>query len=630
MPRRRAIVPLLALALLVGASEAGRAAKEAPAVRVLFVGPGSGPDALVSAEARFGLESAGGAALPAPLDDAPRVELDVAALPEPGKPLAEAVKAWRKAGPALVVAWLPDGRTPEFEEALSKAKLPLLVLSPEPTRPSLDPARGVFWAGGVPPLDEAQQALDYALMPLGSRRPAILHDGGARGAQAAAAAAFFAHTLQTPGAPTEVGPAFDAAAVAGLAATQTDAVVYFGGPEGANRLLRALAEAHSELPVLLGQGLASPAVPAFADGSAARAWSLEPAWFDDQGLQGAAERAPLDAAAAAAGRRTYGATVRAHRAMLWLRRALRDAEDPSPRRLVPALRAVARPAAAGKPVFSDDGHATLARCALWRAPAVEGRAACSEVPETRSPMRAVPTIGCYTTSRFRWEPGTFHVWVHYAEGAKRTIDQDLLAIGLSTGGYEEALEDRILDDLRGRVISRLNRLFLRNPDGSAVPGVSYAVSFSPDPPPDDARPGRRFEVIIGGDHPSAGGEAYGTTAAVYSTFIQRTMYVERKLDPPVSAADRPHMTGAYRWDTSAPDNIRNGLVRALLDGFSQALALTAAHEIGHLTGCGHDTESPRSIMNVVEGGGLDFDWAEWTPGHAATIERRFGRVPAAR
>ena len=87
------------------------------------------------------------------------------------------------------------------------------------------------------------------------------------------------------------------------------------------------------------------------------------------------------------------------------------------------------------------------------------------------------------------------------------------------------------------------------------------------------------------------------------------------------------MAGGYVWDTSAEENIRNGMVRSLVDGFSQAMALTGAHEIGHLAGCGHDTDIPRSIMNVQEGAGLEFDWAEWAPDHVKILEKRVKRVP---
>ena len=64
------------------------------------------------------------------------------------------------------------------------------------------------------------------------------------------------------------------------------------------------------------------------------------------------------------------------------------------------------------------------------------------------------------------------------------------------------------------------------------------------------------------------------------------------------------------------------------DGAIRIAQGATAHEVGHLCGLGHDTESPRSLMNVVEAVGLDFDWAEWIPSHAKTVESFLGREPA--
>lgn len=626
---RAAALSLLAVPLLAAPAPPA-AAKDAEPVRIRFVAPESGADAAIAEEAlfgaRIGIEKGrpGDAALPFP------VVLEPTPLPADAAAAAKAWKAWRKDS-ALVLAWLPDGRVGDWEAEAARAKLPLVVLSPEPTTPVLDPKRGVFWAGGAPPQDEALQAMDYALQPLGMRRP-LLVTGGRRGAAVAGHCAFFHHVSQTLTDPVEVG----ALQVASFAGTTSegghDGIVYLGDPGGAERLLAALREAGSELPVLLSTGTASAAVPSFLAGRAETAWAMEPSWFEDRTHLGREDRYALEDAARAAGRRVLPAMVRGQRVGIWVRQALAAAGTHEARELVPALRTIGRPGAAEKPVFEPWGHVSLARFALWRSAPVEVEKlpACHERPETRVPISGVPHVGFFSASRYRWEPGTAHVWVHWAHGESRTIDEDLFAIGLNTQGYEEDLEQRVLDDLMGRVLSKLNRLFLRNPDGTAIPGVSYNISFSTEPPDDDVKRGPKWEVIIGGDDPAAGGRAFGNIALVFSTFIRRTMYVQHKLEPPLSTADRPHMAGGYVWDTSADDNIRNGMVRSLVDGFSQAMALTGAHELGHLAGCGHDTDLPRSIMNVQEGAGLEFEWAEWAPVHVQILEKRLKRVADAR
>ncbi len=602
------------------------AAKDAPPVLVRFVAPAEGADAVIAHEALFGARVALAKGRPGDQPLPFEVALEQEPLPASGKATLAALKKWRK-GTALVVAWLPAGRAQEWERAAAKAKVPLLVISPEPLTPSLDASRAVFWAGGAAAQDEALQALDYALTPLGMRRPLLVTDT-AWGASVAGHTEFFHHVDQTPLGPTPLGAFVAAEHVGDTSEDGADGIVFFGSPAGAERLLSSLAKAGSELPVLLSTGTVSAAVPTFLAGEAKNAWAMEPNWFEDRTRTGAEDRYALGDAAEEAGRRVLPAMTRGHRVFLWVREALAAAGGGSAKQLVPALRALDRPGAAGKPVFEPWGHASLARFTLWRSEAVENMPACHERPATRVPIAGVPHVGFFSAQKYAWVPGTFHVYVRFTEGAKRTIEQDLLAIGLSTKGYEEDLEQRILDDLLGRVLSKLNRLFLRNPDGSGIPGVSYAISFSPQPPPDAAKGGRKWDVLIGGDDPVAGGRASGSTAKVFSTFIRRTMYVQHKLEPPLSAADRPHMTGTYVWDTSADANIRDGMVSSLVDGFSQAMALTGAHELGHLGGCGHDTVMPRSIMNVAEGAGLEFAWAEWAPDHVKLLEKRLKRVPA--
>ena len=58
--------------------------------------------------------------------------------------------------------------------------------------------------------------------------------------------------------------------------------------------------------------------------------------------------------------------------------------------------------------------------------------------------------------------------IGWGEGEERTIERDIAALGLDPGEYEIGFRQQILDDMLGRTISRLNRLYLRNADGSAM------------------------------------------------------------------------------------------------------------------------------------------------------------------
>lgn len=597
--------------------DAACAAQKEPVVA--FLAPAGGSGALCADEISIGLR----AALTGAAAGFERVEL--------GDDPARSFKDLAKSKPAVVVAWAPDGLTVAVEQAAEKARLPLVLVSPEPSTIDLDPKRAVFWTGGMRAELAAPQLMDFLFQPAGSRDPTLLHDGSARGRRTIELCAAFHHMEQRPKAPHVVEPAFDAAAAKALAGTGTDGILYCGGPEGAQRLLDGLAAAGVELPVVLGQGLVTRALPRFVVGEAANTWALDMVQHEDAESLGADAKLALEAALGADGGPVLPNHVRGYRTGMAVREALAAAEDASPKRLVPALRALARKSAVGKPVFDAWGHMSLVRLVAWRSPkSPRDEPPCRRLRPTELPMQGMPQIGFHTASRYSWEPDTQYVHVTFGEGAKRTIEKDLELLGLATGGYEADLEKRILDDLLGRAISRLNLLFLRNPDGTSIPGVSFAISFGTEPPDKRIKASKVWTMEIAGDDEVAGGRASGSTAWVFSTYLRRTMYQERALKPPLAAGDRPYLVGTYKWGTAVEQNLRDGALRALVDGYSQAMALTGAHELGHLAGCGHDTASPRSIMNVAEGADLDFDFAEWIPAHVEVLEGRLGRVPAKR
>ena len=619
--RRAASLAMVALFALAASGPAAAEPKDKDeAVAVSFVAPADGPDAAVADEFALGIETA----FAASPDPKPVLRRD--ALPAAGK-MAEAAAAWKKADAVAVLAWVPDVRTREIEEAATRAQRPVIVLSPEPTRPSADPNRLTFWAGGVRTPDEALQAMDFLLLPLGSHRPAVLHDGSARGADAATRAMRIHHVSQDPVAPAVVADTFDAAAAQAIATGGADGIVYFGGAAGAERLLQAAAAGSLTVPVLLGQGLASAAVPSFVGGRSAHAWALDAEAFEDYGQTAPTDAPLLESAAKAAGTSVRAATVRGFRAGRWIAEAIRAAGSTDGKKVAAALKGLGREAARGKRVFDDFGWGNLFRLGPWRSAGERDGPACRRIRPTLMPMQAIPQVGTFHPSKFAWQEGTIHVQCSFGEGVVRTIEKDLQALGLATGGYESDLESRVLDDLMGRFLSRMNRLYLRNPDGTAIPGVSYKVSFTTAPPTKQVK-GVKLKAFLAGDSPDTGGVASGVTATIFTTFIQRTLYLPQKLTPAIAATDRPYLSGTYKWGTSLAANLRCDALRALVDGYSQGLSLTGAHEVGHLCGLGHDTESPRSLMNVVEAVGLDFDWAEWIPSHAKTVESFLGREPA--
>jgi hypothetical protein len=134
-------------------------------------------------------------------------------------------------------------------------------------------------------------------------------------------------------------------------------------------------------------------------------------------------------------------------------------------------------------------------------------------------------------------------------------------------------------------------------------------------------------MVLRGDSQIAGGVAHGTSCEVFTTYIQRTIYVKHALKPPLAREDLEYVNGTYKWAASLERNLRGDAIRALHDGFTQGFALTGSHECGHMFGLDHDEASPRTIMNVAEAVGLDFEWAEWAPANRKVLEARLGRVP---
>ena len=231
--------------------------------------------------------------------------------------------------------------------------------------------------------------------------------------------------------------------------------------------------------------------------------------------------------------------------------------------------------------------------------------------------------------KFTLDPESRMVLMTWGNEKKRTIEEDVARLGLTTKGYQPDMDDWVKDGLMARAMERLNRIFWRNPDGTPIPGVSFNITFGMELPK-GAKGHKVWTTIVAGDDPRAGGRASAPYAFTFSSFLVRTMYLKRRLKQPLHYPDYKYFNGKYKWGSSLEENLRHDNIRSLIEGFSGAIALTTAHECGHLAGLGHDTQTPRSIMNVAEGGGLHPDYAEWVPPHIKTLDRGLKRVPAPR
>ncbi|MDJ0975990.1 MAG: ABC transporter substrate-binding protein [Planctomycetota bacterium] len=248
------------------------------------------------------------------------------------------------------------------------------------------------------------------------------------------------------------------------------------------------------------------------------------------------------------------------------------------------------------------------------------------------PIGLLPVEGCGPPLGFRAvKPAAVNErrgkigYVTYGDGKTRTIEQDMLEIGLSTGGKHPELDAFVRGEILARAIRIAHRLFRREADGTPIPGHSWGMSFTTTKPDDDVPRSKVWLAIVAGDDEAAGGRVIGSgMVAVYSTFLKRTMYITRKLEPPISDADKHLILGDYRWGMDRANNRRADEIRCLIDGFASAVGLTLSHEFGHLCGCGHDTEHPTSIMNVVAGAGASWEEAVWIPSHQRNVTTALG------
>lgn len=629
-----------AVGLVWAAAPAGGADEQAPPLKIAFVGPLSGPLAPVGEEALLGVRAAaafhGGRTTPRRIEILPFDDRDDAPAAEKAHAAAFAAKA-----EAFVVA--SSGRTVDAFVARARktkwAPPTLLVGGSLPARLSIEPSDPIL-AVAAGPVDEAVHVANVLVLPCRSRAPALIVEDSPRGKDREAAllrnlgeGRRFVVTLRVaPGGP------MDDAQVAALRAAAPDRLVVVGEPDLVDVAEAARRSAGLQAPFLFGEGMLSTASAALREGRLAGSHFVVGM---PQRLLSGAPRPLYDAVEAATppGRGVFVAprTIAGYDAVEVLAEA--SAALPTKGKRAPsdvAYLAAVRDRRYG----ADESRMTLfdvaGRASLWRfSLAVAGASAAEPVePGLLANDAFGPLLGLRKPSRYRAEPGTRVVWVTFGDATSkppRTIERDLGELGLGTRGYEGSLDQFVLDELMARTLGKLNRLFLRNEDGSAIPGISFNVSFTAERPT-DRKAHELWTMVCAGDDAEAGGRAFPGEgrAEVYATFLRRTIYQAGALTPRLEREDLPWVNGTHAWQGVKLEHLRADQIRALVDGYAGGFALTGAHEVGHLAGLGHDTTDERSIMNVEEGAGLRETAAYFIPAHAAVLERLLGRAARAR
>lgn len=608
---------LLAAALLLFAPTLAWAAPK-PAATVVVIGMGGEDPRLAHARQGVDVAVARWASHP---DFADGIRVETLDDGGTAKGLKKAIAALKKLKPSGIVALPSSELAATYWKEARRIRVPWFWISGEASDGVLNP--GTVWHLTPSPVYQAIFAADGMIAPFGARRVGVLHEDTQLGQTLAAG---FTRNLSSR------------IKLAGIHALGTES----GGPATALSAVRAF-EADWVYVALTGRHLAAfmkqiekdpEGLPkfCFADGARSDVWMdalstvLDGSAFvggPDPELQGRDGERLVEALDNAAAPITESA-VRAYAGALKLLGAIQKAGTTKLREVRTALDPeTPQPSVLGKLGFQPHGGIRFYPLTWWQV----GRGRIDLMQRG-----LLPTAGCGAPLGFgrpslapRNEAKGRIGYLYWGDEGTRTIEQDLLELGLSTGGKDPEIDAFVREEILARAMRIAHQLFRREPDGTPIPGHSWGMSLTTERPSTDTPRNKVWLAICAGDDKEAGGRVLGDgLVAVYTTFLKRTMYITRKLRPAISSADKPLLDGSYPWGTDRANNHRVDKIRCLIDGFASAVGLTLAHEYGHLCSCQHDQEHPSSIMNVVAGAGKSWEVAVWIPAHERLVTRTLG------
>lgn len=483
MRRAATIRCVLATAILAVGRPSGAAEDKSP-FRVAFVGPLSGPLAASGEESLAGLrhaatwhaKSKGGIGKKAieilPFDDKDD--------PAEAEKFVSAALASKVQG--IVAA--STGRTVDGVAARArKAKTPILFVGSAGPAPRLGWQDPVVHLGGWP-VDQALSIANLLVAPGHSRFPALVVEDTPRGRDLEAAIVRNVGFRRTVAGVARVaphaGPASDD--LARLKAAKADRLVLVGEPDLVDATVAALAAAAWDVPLLTADGMVSTASAAIRDGKAPKGslFLVGAPLLTFTGAPTPLYQA-LDEATKGNVGTIYPRTISGYTAGTLLFEGATPT-GPKPAKdleIVAGIRDQRYGEGEAKtPIVDQTGRASLYRYTLWQTTA---KGLLPMEPGYLPADDFGALLGLRRKEMYAVEPGTKVVWVTFGDEKSRpprTIEKELALLHLGTRGYEGNLDEVVREELMARALGKFNKLFLKNEDGTFIPGVSYAISFT--------------------------------------------------------------------------------------------------------------------------------------------------------
>jgi len=206
-------------------------------------------------------------------------------------------------------------------------------------------------------------------------------------------------------------------------------------------------------------------------------------------------------------------------------------------------------------------------------------------------------------------------------------------VGLTNVEGSAEVNRAVIDEVLARTIGKFHQMFLKEYDGTPVPGVSYDISFT-GTRPEGVEKGRLWHFQVGGAGPEGRrGAAHvkgDHTVYLHTSWLVRNVpdLSRGRVSPSIRESDLPYLRGEYGWGESLEGNERAGRIRSMVDAMAGAIVMRGGKELGLMIGLSlGGGEDIRSVMNVDGGAGVRETNVHFTERESRLLEKVLHRCP---